>query len=105
MSAFRSSVKRALISIRGSTNPNFFFDDTLIKNMTQSDDHIEAGESQPDGGHRQREGETVIVSRENALQAMKNGNIWSLLMSPEERDPSKPRGIQDITKYGLAEQP
>lgn len=58
----------------------------LIENSARSDYHVETMQPLPEGGHRRREGETGGVSGEDALQAVKNGSIWYLLMSPENVD-------------------
>lgn len=59
----------------------------LIENTERSDYHVETMEPTGNGGYRRREGETGGVSGHEALQAVKNGSIWYLLMSPEKVDP------------------
>lgn len=59
----------------------------LIENTDRADYHVETMERLSDGGHRRREGETGEASGKEAFEAVRNGSIWYLLMSPEKVDP------------------
>ena len=58
----------------------------LIKNSPRQNYHVETMEPKQDGGFVRREGETGDVSGLEALEAVKNGSIWYLLLHPEEID-------------------
>jgi hypothetical protein len=59
----------------------------LIEGCSRNNYHVETMEPQDDGSLKRREGETGDVSGEDALEAVRNGSIWYLLLKPEEVDP------------------
>lgn len=66
-----------------------FDDDELAKLIEQSprqNYHVETMEPRGDGTFRRREGETGDASGHQALDAVKNGSIWYLLLHPEQVD-------------------
>ncbi len=69
---------------------DLFSDDQLaklIENTSRQNYHVETMEPKEDGTFLRREGETGDVSGREALEAVKNGSIWYLLLHPEDVDP------------------
>lgn len=59
----------------------------LIENTSRQNYHVETMEPKENGTYLRREGETGDVSGQDALEAVKNGSIWYLLLHPEDVDP------------------
>ena len=59
----------------------------LIEQAPRKNYHVETMEKRDDGSVKRREGETGEASGAEALNAVKNGSIWYLILHPEEIDP------------------
>jgi len=58
----------------------------LIECSPRSNYAVETMEARRDGTYKRREGETGNVSGDKALEAVRNGFIWYLLLRPDEID-------------------
>ena len=68
----------------------------LIETTSRHNYHVETMEPQDDGSLKRRQGETGKVSGEKALEAVRSGSIWYLLLKPEEVDPRYSALVDDI---------
>jgi len=70
----------------------------LIEGSSRQNYHVETMEPQDDGSLKRREGETGGLSGEKALDAVRNGSIWYLMLHPEQIDPRYGELVEQI--YG-----
>ena len=82
---------RSSLRIRHRVHETDLFSDDqlakLIETSPRQNYHVETMQPLDDGTLKRREGETGDASGHEALEAVKNGSIWYLLLHPEEIDP------------------
>lgn len=88
------------LRIRHRLDTSDLFSDDMLANLIESSPrqnyHVETMEPQKDGTFRRREGETGDASGMEALEAVKKGSIWYLLMHPETVDSRYGRLVDEI---------
>lgn len=93
---------KASLRIRHRVHETDLFGDAqlskLIEQSKRSNYHVETMERQGDGSVKRREGETGDLNGAQALEAVRNGSIWYLLLHPEDVDPRYGELVDQIYK-------